>query len=85
MSAASQNYEASERLRKLTLLDTGSVNRQEMAATDTHATIEKLLEAVFSLRSVPRFCKEDQLQLSVSPSPSPESREELGESLQAVT
>jgi hypothetical protein len=28
------------------------------AATDTDATIEKLLEAVFSVRSAPRFCEE---------------------------
>jgi hypothetical protein len=34
-----------------------------MAATDTHATIEKLLEAVFSLRSLQRFYNEDQQPL----------------------
>jgi hypothetical protein len=34
-----------------------------MAATDKHATIEELLEAVFAVRSVPRLYKEEQLQL----------------------
>jgi hypothetical protein len=31
--------------------------------TDTHAIIEELLEAVFSVRSVPRLYNEDQLPL----------------------
>jgi hypothetical protein len=34
-----------------------------MAATDTHATIEELLEAVFTMRSVPRLYNEEQLRL----------------------
>jgi hypothetical protein len=37
-----------------------------MAATDAHATMEELLEAVFSVRSVPRLYKEEQLQLQES-------------------
>jgi hypothetical protein len=37
-----------------------------MAATDTHATIEELLEAAFSVRSVTRLYVEDQLPLPVS-------------------
>jgi hypothetical protein len=34
-----------------------------MAATDTHATREKLLEGMFSVRSVPMLYNEDQLPL----------------------
>jgi hypothetical protein len=34
-----------------------------MAATDMHATIEELLEAVFSVRSVPRLYNEGRLRL----------------------
>jgi hypothetical protein len=34
-----------------------------MAATDTHATIEELLEALFSVWSVPRLYNEEQLRL----------------------
>jgi hypothetical protein len=34
-----------------------------MDVTDTHETIEELLEAVFSVRSVPRLYNEDQLPL----------------------
>jgi hypothetical protein len=34
-----------------------------MAATDTHAIIEEMLETVFSVRPVPRFYKEGQLPL----------------------
>jgi hypothetical protein len=34
-----------------------------MAITDTHETIEGLVEAVFSVRSVPRLNNEDQLPL----------------------
>jgi hypothetical protein len=37
-----------------------------MAATDTHATIEELLEAVFFVRSVPRLYKEGLLLLEKS-------------------
>jgi hypothetical protein len=39
-----------------------------MTATDTHATIEELLEAVFSVRSVPTLYiyNEDQLPLEKS-------------------
>jgi hypothetical protein len=37
-----------------------------MAAADTHETIKELLEAVFSLRSVPRLYDEEQLPLPVS-------------------
>jgi hypothetical protein len=48
-----------------------------IAATDTHTTIEELLEAVFSVRSLLRLYiriyNEDQLQSVVS-----ESRESLG-------
>jgi hypothetical protein len=45
-----------------------------IAATDTHATIEELLEAVFPVRSVPSLYNEDQLPLPVSRS-KVESRE----------
>jgi hypothetical protein len=38
-----------------------------MTATDTRATVEELLEAVFSVQSVPVLYKEDQLLLAVSP------------------
>jgi hypothetical protein len=38
-----------------------------MAATDMHATIGELLEAAFSVRSVPRLYNEDQLPFVVSP------------------
>jgi hypothetical protein len=38
-----------------------------MAATDTHATIEELLVAVFSVRSVPRQYNEEQLRLRETP------------------
>jgi hypothetical protein len=34
-----------------------------MATTDTHSTIEELLEAVFSLKSVPRLYNEGHLLL----------------------
>jgi hypothetical protein len=34
-----------------------------MAAKDTHATIEDLLETVFSLRSVPRLYNEGKMPL----------------------
>jgi hypothetical protein len=44
-----------------------------MAATDTHAAIKELLEAVFSLGSVPRLYNEDQLPLRVSKSRERES------------
>jgi hypothetical protein len=37
-----------------------------MAATDMHITIEKLLETVFSVRSVPRLYNEGQLPLEES-------------------
>jgi hypothetical protein len=37
-----------------------------MAVTDTHATLEELLVAVFSVRSVPRLYNEDQLPLEES-------------------
>jgi hypothetical protein len=37
-----------------------------MAATDTHVTMEMLLEAVFSVRSVPRLYNEGQLPLEKS-------------------
>jgi hypothetical protein len=38
-----------------------------MAATDMHATIEELLEAVFSMQSMPRLYNEGQLPLWESP------------------
>jgi hypothetical protein len=38
-----------------------------MAATDRHATIEELLEAVFSVRSVPSLYNEGQLSLEENP------------------
>jgi hypothetical protein len=38
-----------------------------MATTDTQATIEELLEAVFSVLSVPRLYNEGQLSLRKSP------------------
>jgi hypothetical protein len=41
-------------------------SRHVMVATDTHATIEELLEAVFSVRSLPRLYNEDQLPSAVS-------------------
>jgi hypothetical protein len=41
-------------------------SRHVNADTDTLATTEELLEAVFSVRSVPRLYKEDQLSLQVS-------------------
>jgi hypothetical protein len=34
-----------------------------MATTDMHTTIEELLEAAFSVRSVPRLYNEDQLSI----------------------
>jgi hypothetical protein len=37
-----------------------------MAATDTYATIEELLEAVFSVRSMPTLYNEVQLPLEKS-------------------
>jgi hypothetical protein len=37
-----------------------------MTATDTHATIEELLEALFSVRSVPRIYNDGQLLLEES-------------------
>jgi hypothetical protein len=37
-----------------------------MAATDTHATTEELLEAVVSVRSVPRLYNEGELPLEES-------------------
>jgi hypothetical protein len=41
---------------------------QQLTTTDMHATLEELLEAVFSARSVPRLYKynEDQLSLLTS-------------------
>jgi hypothetical protein len=38
-----------------------------MAATDTHAIIEEPLEAVVSVRYVPRPYNEDQMPLQESP------------------
>jgi hypothetical protein len=52
------------------LLSNISVNNGRyyiMAATDTHPTIEELLEAVFSVRSVPRPYNEGQLPLEECP------------------
>jgi hypothetical protein len=49
-----------------------------MAATDTHATIQELLEAVFSVRSVLRLYNEDKLPLAVSPSRVGVGRESAG-------
>jgi hypothetical protein len=73
MSAESQNCEA----RRGPLLGNGSVNapiakqwlsiRHVIAATDTHTTIEELLEAMISARSVPRLYNEHQLLLRESP------------------
>jgi hypothetical protein len=40
--------------------------RHVMAPTNTHATIGELLEAVFSVRSLPRIHNEDQLSLGDS-------------------
>jgi hypothetical protein len=40
-------------------------SRHVKAATDTQAKTKELLEAVFSMRSVPRLYNEDQLPLSV--------------------
>jgi hypothetical protein len=36
-------------------------SRHVMAATDTHATVEELWEAVFSVGSMPRLHNEDKL------------------------
>jgi hypothetical protein len=36
-------------------------SRHVIATTDMHATIEELLETLFSVRSVPRIYNEDQL------------------------
>jgi hypothetical protein len=50
------------------LLENGSVNTvpkepdNVTAATDTHATIEELLEAMFFIRSVPTLYKENVLE-----------------------
>jgi hypothetical protein len=56
-----------ERLCKNTPVAKQRLNsRQVMAATDTHATIEELLEAVFSVWSVPIQYNEDQLSSPVS-------------------
>jgi hypothetical protein len=52
---------ARERLRKLMLLRHWLTLRHEKVATYTHATMEKLLETVFSVWSVLRLYKEDQL------------------------
>jgi hypothetical protein len=41
-------------------------SRHEIATINTHAAIEELLEAVFSVRSTPRIYSEDQLPLPVS-------------------
>jgi hypothetical protein len=51
-----------------------------MATTDMHATIEKLLESVFSVQSVSRLYNDDQLLLPVSLSQefSESSRESAG-------
>jgi hypothetical protein len=38
-----------------------------MATADTHATIVELLQAVFSVWSMPRLYDEDQLPLQESP------------------
>jgi hypothetical protein len=40
-----------------------------IAATVPHATIAEVLEAVFSVRAVPRLCNQDQLPLLVSCDP----------------
>jgi hypothetical protein len=45
-----------------------------MIATDTHATIEELFEAVFSVRPVPRLYNEGQLPLEESWDRSEKSR-----------
>jgi hypothetical protein len=37
-----------------------------MSASGTHATIEELLEALFSVRSIPRLYNESQLPLEQS-------------------
>jgi hypothetical protein len=38
-----------------------------MAAANMHATIVELLEALFSVRSMPRLFNQDQLPLQESP------------------
>jgi hypothetical protein len=50
-------------------------SRHVVAAVDTYATTEELLETVFSVRSVPGLYNEDQLPLSVLESR--ESRERV--------
>jgi hypothetical protein len=49
-----------------------------MAATDMHAITEELLEAMFSVRSVPRLYNEDQLPLPTSLSRVRVERESAG-------
>jgi hypothetical protein len=66
---------ARERLCKYTVTKHWLSSRHVIAATDTHATIEELLETVFSVWSVPRIYNRDQLLLRVSPSREPRERE----------
>jgi uncharacterized protein YhjY with autotransporter beta-barrel domain len=62
MSAESHNCEAvvGERLRKnMSVVRSWLSSRHVKDATDTHATTEELLEAAFSVRSVPSLYNED--------------------------
>jgi hypothetical protein len=89
MSAESQDCGASRRL----LQGNGSANpviakqwlssRRVKAVTHTHATIEEMLEAMFSVRSVPRLCNENQLPLTNSPSRVRVERESAGSQLRS--
>jgi hypothetical protein len=45
-----------------------------MAAKETHATIEELLVAMFSVRSMPRLYNKDQLPLEESSDGSEKNR-----------
>jgi hypothetical protein len=55
----SKNCEASGSIN--TLVARQGVSSRHAKAQQTHATIEELLEAAFSVRSVPRLYNEDQL------------------------
>jgi hypothetical protein len=59
---------ARERLLNTPIARPWLSSRHVKAATDTHETIKELLEAAFSVRSVPRLYNEDQVPLPVSPS-----------------
>jgi hypothetical protein len=57
---------ASEQLCKQTAARRWLISCHVIATTDTHATMEELLDAVFSVRSVPRLYDEDWLKFENS-------------------